>query len=91
MTEASWGDASKSPPIDWSMSASLENVVRNDQDIAEVANLEGVVREWLKLDPEHQAAAILSVERPIILDGASHDSLSSDGIAMLAERLPTES
>lgn len=89
MTEATWGDAAKSPSIDWTMSASLENVVRSEQDIAEVANLEGVVREWLKLDPEHKAAAILSVERPIILDGVSHDSLSSDGIAALAERLPT--
>lgn len=88
MTEATWGDASKSPAIDWSMSASLENVVRSEQDVAEVANLEAVVREWLTLDPEHKAAATLSVERPIILDGASHDSLSADGIAMLAERLP---
>ncbi|MCD2322746.1 hypothetical protein LQ953_01800 [Sphingomonas sp. IC-56] len=88
MTEAIWGDASKSPAIDWSMSASLENVVRSEQDIAEVSNLEAVVREWLKLDPAHKAAATLSVERPIILDGASHDSLSADGIAMLAERLP---
>lgn len=88
MTEATWGEASKNPDIDWSMSAALENVTRGDQDIAEVANLAGVVREWLKLGPEHRAHAVLTPERPILIDGASHDSLTVDGIAMLAERLP---
>ena len=88
MTEATWGDAAKNPDIDWSMSAALENVTRADQDIAEVANLAGVVRAWLALDPEHQRAAVLTPERPLMLDGAAHDSLTADGIAMLAERLP---
>lgn len=89
MTEATWGDATKTPDVDWSMSAALENVTRGGEDVAEVANLEGVVRERLRLDPEHQRAAVLRLERPILLDGASHDSLSASGITMLAERLPS--
>lgn len=88
MAEATWGDAWKSPDVDWSMSVALENVTRGGEDIAEVANLAGVVREWLKLDPEHLAAAVLSLERPVLLDGVSYDGLTSDGIAALAERLP---
>ena len=39
MTEATWGDATKTPDIDWSMSAALENVTRGGEDIAEVASL----------------------------------------------------
>lgn len=89
MTEATWGDATKTPDIDWSMSAALENVTRGGEDIAEVASLENVVREWLGLDPEHRQVAVLTPERAILLDGASHDSLSADGIAVLAERLPS--
>lgn len=56
MTEATWGDASKNPDINWTMSAALENVVRGEEDVAEVANLAGAVREWLRLDPEHRNA-----------------------------------
>lgn len=88
MTEATWGEASKTPEINWSMSAALENVVRGDKDVAEVTNLARVVRDWLRLDPVHQRAAILTPERPIMLDGGSHESFTADGIAALAERLP---
>lgn len=70
------------------MSAALENVVPQGEDVVEVTNLAGVVREWLNLDPVHRDAAILTPERPIMLDGASHEQLSADGIAVLAERLP---
>ena len=90
MTEAAWGDATKTLDVDWAMSAALENVTRGGEDVAEVANLEGVVREWLRLDPEHQRAALLTPERPILLDGASHGSLTADGSAMLSERLPSQ-
>ncbi len=88
MTEATWGGAARSPEIDWTMSAALENVVRSGEDLVEVASLAGAVREWQRLDPEHRAAAILTPERPVLIDGASHDSLTADGIATLAERLP---
>ena len=88
MTEATWGEDAKTPDIDWSMSAALENVTRGGEEVAEVANLEGVVREGLGLDPEHREAAVLTPERPLLLDGVSHDRLSADGIAVLAERLP---
>ena len=36
MTEAKWGEAAKTPDINWRMSASLENVPHGDTDIAEV-------------------------------------------------------
>lgn len=88
MTEATWGDAAKTPEIDWRMSASLENVPRGDADVAEVTNLEGAVREWIALDPPHRDAAVLTPERPVLIDGASMNSFSGDGIAALVERLP---
>jgi hypothetical protein len=33
MTEAIWGEAAKTPEIDWRMSASLENVPRGETDV----------------------------------------------------------
>ncbi len=87
MTEATWGDDIKTPEIDWTMSAALENVVRADEDIAEVTNLAAAVKAWLELDPEHQARATLTPERPILLDGVSTASFEGDAIAALAERL----
>ncbi len=62
MTEAIWGDAAKTPPIDWMVSVSLENVQREGQDIIEVTNLEVAIRGWLFLDPAHQNSAIIMVE-----------------------------
>ncbi|MFW2850749.1 hypothetical protein ACM61V_02325 [Sphingomonas sp. TX0543] len=44
MTEATWNDDAKTPTIDWRMSASLENVHRGDEDLAEVTSLERAVR-----------------------------------------------
>jgi hypothetical protein len=90
-TEATWGDGVKTPPIDWRMSAALENVPRGDGDVAEVTSLQEAVRVWAGLDPEHRAAAVLSVEHPLQIDGAASDSFSGEGIAVLAERLPTTS
>eukprot|EP01037_Dinobryon_pediforme_P029332 gene29332-32928_t len=44
MAEATWGDDTKTPAIDWRMSASLEDVPRGSEDVAEVTSLEGAVR-----------------------------------------------
>jgi len=87
MTEATWGDDAKTPAIDWQMSASLENVHRGDVDLAEVTSLRGAVRAWQQLDPEHQAAATLTPERPVQIDGVSTVSFTGDAIAVLAEQL----
>lgn len=73
------------------MSASLENVPRGDNDVAEVTNLERAVRDWRELDPEHQAAAVLTVEHPVQIDGASSTTFTGEGIAALAEHLPASS
>ncbi|PZO75946.1 MAG: hypothetical protein DI640_04000 [Sphingomonas taxi] len=89
MTEATWGDDVKTPEIDWRMSAALENVPRGGEDVAEVTSLEGAVRAWTALDSAHRDAAILTPERAVLIDGASHVSLTGDGIAALAERLPS--
>ncbi len=88
MTEAIWGDMTKTPEIDWRMSAALENVPRGDGDLPEVTNLAGAVRAWVDLDPEHKAAAVLTTERAVLIDGVSSTSFAGDGIASLAERLP---
>ena len=91
MTEASWGDDAMSPEIDWRMSASLENVPRGDSDLAEVTSLAGAVAAWMSLDPAHQADALLTPERPLVLDGATVTEFSGDGIQVLVERLPAAS
>lgn len=88
MTEATWGDHAKTPEIEWRMSAALENVPRGDDDLAEVTSLERAVRAWTALDPEHRSAAVLTPERPVLIEGASLASFTGEGIAALAERLP---
>jgi len=87
MTEASWDDHTQSPPIDWKMSASLENVVRGGDDIAEVTNLREAVEAWQGLDPEHRAHAVLVLDHPVRVDGVPANRFEGDGIAVLAERL----
>lgn len=88
MTEATWGDATKTPEIDWTMSAAIENVVRGGADIPEVTSLEAAVRAWTDLDPAHREQATLTPERALLIDGASVAVLHGDAIAALAERLP---
>jgi hypothetical protein len=88
MTEASWGDDAMSPEIDWRMSASLENVPRGDSELAEVTSLAGAVAAWQALDPAHRAEAILTPERPLVIDGATLVTFTGQGIEALAERLP---
>ena len=88
MTEATWGDT-KTPDINWRMSAALENVERGDTEMAEVTNLEAAVRAWKDLTPEHQAAATLTSEHPIQIDAepaASH--FSGSAIEALVALLP---
>ena len=89
MSEASWDDTAKTPTIDWSVSAALENVERGGQDIAEVTNLEAAVRAWLVLEPQHKADATLTIEHPIQLNGVSTSSFAGATIAALAEHLPS--
>jgi hypothetical protein len=89
MVEAIWGEDAKTPDIDWRMSAALEDVPRGDGDLAEVTSLEGAVRAWLDLDLEHKAAATLTAERPVQIDGVSNTSFVGEGIAALAEQLPS--
>jgi hypothetical protein len=91
MTEATWDAGAKTPPIDWRISAALENVPRGDADLAEVTSLEGAVRAWSQLDSEHRAAAVLTVEHPVQIDGVATLTFSGDGIAILVEMLPSAS
>ena len=88
MAEATWSDNAMSPDIDWRMSAALENVPRGDEDVAEVTSLAGAVAAWQALDREHRAVAILTPERPVVIDGATMSSFEGEGISVLAERLP---
>ncbi|TZG25748.1 hypothetical protein [Sphingomonas montanisoli] len=88
MVEGRWTDPTKTPAIDWTASAALENVERGGQDVAEVTNLNGAVRAWLLLEPQHKASAVLTVEHPIQLDGIATTSFSGETIAALAEHLP---
>jgi hypothetical protein len=87
MSEATWGGEAMTPDIDWRMSASLENVPRGDIDLAEVTSLRGAVRAWQQLDSDHQAAATLTPEHALQIDGVATASFSGVAIAALAERL----
>lgn len=89
MTEATWGEGSKTLSINWRMSAALENVPRGDTEMAEVTNLERAVREWSELDAMHRDSAVLTPEHPIQLDGILHSSLAGAAIADLAAHLPS--
>ncbi|WP_076069166.1 hypothetical protein [Sphingomonas montana] len=89
MAEATWGDA-KTPAIDWRMSASLANVPRGDSDVAEVTNLERAVRDWCTLDAGHRAAAVLTTEYPVQVDGTSGTTFTGQDIAVLVDHLPTD-
>jgi len=64
-------------------------VPRGDADLAEVTSLEGAVRAWTALDPEHRNAAVLTPERALQIDGASLTTFAGDGIAALVDLLPS--
>ena len=88
MTEATWGEDTANPGIDWRMSVALENVPRGDEDLAEVTSLEGAVRTWCELDRAHQDEAMITLDHPILIDGVSHATFNGQGIADLASQLP---
>jgi hypothetical protein len=88
MTEATWGNTTNPTAIEWSMSAALENVPRGDSELAEVTSLEGAVRAWLELVPDHQVRARLSTEHPIQFEGVATAVFTGKAIAELAKRLP---
>jgi hypothetical protein len=88
MTEGQWSDESKLPPIPWHMSAALENVPRGSGDMAEVTSLERAVAAWIGLDAQHQTDAVLTPERPVLIDGVAHSRFQGEGIAALAELMP---
>ena len=90
MAEATWGEDTKTPPINWRMSASLEDVPRGDADVAEVTSLQGAVLAWQNLDRAHQSAATLTLEHPIQLDGVSVTVFAGESIAALVEKLPVD-
>lgn len=83
----SWGDQAQNPAPEWTMSAALENVSRGGSQLAEVTSLREAVEAWGRLDPAAQEAAVLTPERPVIIDGAQRDRFEGQGIAVLAERL----
>ena len=89
MDEAVWDEGTKTPAIDWRMSAALENVPRGESDLAEVVNLESAVRDWQTLDEAHRDVALLTPERPLLIDGVSHRSFAGHGIQALADLLGT--
>jgi hypothetical protein len=81
-----WGPQAQNPTPDWSMSVSLENVMREGQQVPEVTNLREAVLAWRKLDAPSKADAVLVLERPVIIDGAQVNRIEGDAIEALAER-----
>ena len=67
------------------------DVPRGNADVAEVTSLEGAVRAWLGLDPQHKTPATLTAERPVLIDSVSPTSFAGDGISVLAELFPAPS
>ena len=72
------------------MSAALENVPRGDSDLPEVTSLADAVRAWRDLDATHRAEAVLTLEHPILVEGAGISSFSGESIASLVEQLPSD-
>lgn len=89
MPENTAGPGPDPVDIDWRMSASLEDVPRGDDELAQVTSLERAVRAWAGLDPEMQDRARLTPERPIHVDGMEAAMFTGRGIAVLVRRLPT--
>lgn len=86
MAEATWGEAGA---IEWTMSASLEDVVRGGESLPEVTSLERAVRAWQAMPGTQQQEAVLTTERPVTLPGETPvDRFVGQAIARLAEVLP---
>lgn len=82
-----WGPEAQNPAPDWTMSVSLLCVPRGDGQLAEVTSLREAVSAWQRLEPAARETAILTLERPVIIDGAQVDRFEGEGIAALVERL----
>jgi hypothetical protein len=82
-----WGPEAQNPVPDWTMSVSLQSVPRGDGQLTEVTSLRAAVEAWQRLEPAARQTAILTLERPVIIDGAQVDRFEGEGIAALAERL----
>jgi hypothetical protein len=88
MTEANWS-GQDAGAIEWTMSASIEDVQRGESHVPEVTSLENAVRAWRDLPPEQQAEAVLTSERPVSLPEQSPvDRFVGEAIGHLAARLP---
>jgi hypothetical protein len=57
-------------------------------ELAEVTSLEGAVRAWLALPPEHRSQATLTLDHAVIVAGVPTTALEGEGIQSLADRLP---
>lgn len=88
MDEASYPEADRPTSIDWRMSASLENVLRNGGEYPEVTSLEQAVRAWSALDEGHQSQARLMMDRPVSINGALIAAFTGSAIAALLKYLP---
>jgi hypothetical protein len=82
-----WGDETKNPAPDWTMSAALTNVVREGEQLPEVTNLKDAVLAWSKLDANLRKLAVLTVDRAILVDGVQSDRFEGEGVAALMERM----
>ena len=88
MTEASWTGGGT---IEWSMSASLQDVTRGGEQVPEVTSLERAVRAWRVLPAEQRDEAVLTAERPVTLPGEMPaDRYVGDAIGTIAAQLPDE-
>ena len=85
-----WGPDLQNPTPDWTISVSLDNVLRGGQQIPEVTNLRDAVRTWQQLDQPSQDKAILFLEHRITIGGAQLDRFEGQGVAVLAERLAAD-
>ena len=83
----SWGDDTRTPPVEWTMSAALQSVVRDGADIVEVTSLREAIEAWKRLDPDHRTAAVLTPDRPILIEGVQHGQFEGAGIQLLSELL----
>jgi hypothetical protein len=89
MKDAYQSEANKPTSIDWRMSASLENVIRDGEEYAEVTSLEQAVHAWSALDEGHQAHARLMMDRPVTIDGVVVAAFTGVAIATLFRHLPS--
>lgn len=88
MSEASWNGGGT---IEWTMSASLEDVTRGGEQVPEVTSLARAVRAWQTLPEEQRVDAVLTAERPVTLPGElPADRYIGAAIGRIAAQLPKD-